>query len=109
MSLLSRSGVAPVIILGLLVGGAVGYLVGSKAERTSAQLLVNDAQASKTLVVIRRDIQLLTEMRQKKHLDLVNDAELWTVLQLQQIDPSGFVKGSVSESLYPKTLEMVNL
>jgi len=27
-------------------------------------------------------------------------AELWTVLQLQQIDPANFVKGSVSDRLY---------
>jgi hypothetical protein len=91
-----------------MVGGVAGYLIGNRAERTDSHLSVIDAQASKTLVVIQRDIQLLTEMRQRKHLDLVKDLELWTVLQLQQIDPSKFVKGSAAEYLYPHTREMVN-
>ncbi len=47
-------------------------------------------------------------MRQKKHLDLVKDAELWTVTQLSQIDPSKFVNGSSADYLYPQTLELVN-
>jgi hypothetical protein len=105
---MTRPVIAAAVALGVVAAGAVGYLLGTRAERAILHSSIVDAQASKTLVVIRRDIQLLTEMRQKKHFDLVQDAELWTVLQLQQIDPSKYVKGSISERLYPQTLEMVN-
>ena len=108
MSLLSRRTVVALLVLGFGVAGVAGYLAGSRAERVVSQMAVDDAQASKTLVVIRRDIELLTEMRQKKHFDLVKDAELWTVLQLQQIDPSKFFKGSGAAYIYPQTLDMVN-
>lgn|SRR2546425_143801 len=105
---MKRPAILVAIVLGLILAAGGGYLAGSRAERAAMQPAVLDAQASKTLVVIRRDIQLLTEMRQKKYMDLVTDAELWTVLQLQQIDPANFVKGSVSDRLYPQTLEMID-
>jgi ABC-type phosphate transport system substrate-binding protein len=105
---MTHRAIAVAVVLGVVAAGAAGYFLGARAERATLQSSIADAQASKTLVVIRRDIQLLTEMRQKKHLDLVKDAELWTVLQLQQIDPSKFVKGSGADYLYPQTLEMVN-
>ena len=97
-----------VVALGLIAAGAGGYLLGIRTERIARQPAIDDAQTSKTLIVIRRDILLLTEMRQKKYLDLIKDNELWTLTQLQQIDPSKFVKGSVSDYLHPQTMEMVN-
>lgn len=100
----------PILIgtLVIVVAGLVGYFLGSRAERTTLQLAVADAQASKILTSIRRDMQLLTDMREKKYMDLVKDTEQWTILQLRQIEPDGFIKGSASDRLYPETLELVN-
>src|SRR5690348_2813554 len=96
------------ITLGLVLAGGAGYIAGSRAGMAAMQPVVLDAQTSKTLIVIRRDIQLLTEMRQKQYADLVKDAELWTVLQLQQIDAPRILEGSSSDHLYAQTLQMVN-
>jgi len=103
-----RSALTVALVLSLAGALALGYFVGSRTERVAWQASVADAQASKTLVVIRRDIQLLTAMREKKHPDLVKEAELWTVTQLSQIDPSKFISGSSADYLYPQTIELVN-
>jgi len=103
----NRWKLAAAITLGLIIAGAGGYFIGVRTERTASQSAVDDALSSKTLVVIRLNVQLLTAMRQKQQLDLVNDVELWTVLQLSQIDPANYTKGSVADSLYPDTLALV--
>jgi hypothetical protein len=50
----------------------------------------------------------MTIAREKTSFDWVKELELWTVVQLQHVDPSAFVKGSSSDYLFPKTMEAVN-
>src|SRR5262245_19589779 len=105
---MKRSAVAVGIALGLMAAAAVGYLAGSRSERASGQAAVSDATASKTLIVVRWNIGLLTEVRQKKYPDLIEGLEMWTIVNLQTIDPATFIKGSASDYLYPQTLEMMD-
>jgi len=105
---MKRATVVVVTIAALAASFIGGYFVGAERERVAWQPAVADAQAQKTLVGIQRDIQLLTLVREKKAIDWVNDLEVWTVVQLQQIDPSTYVKGYGADHIYPKTMEMVN-
>jgi hypothetical protein len=97
-----------VSVLALVAAFAGGYLFGSRSEREIWQSSVVDAQTSKTLVGIGRDIQLLTVVREKAPFDWVKELELWTVVQLQHVDPATFTKGSNADYIYPKTIEAVN-
>jgi len=100
--------IAVVAPLSLALAFAGGYRVGSRSERATWQSAVADAQVSKTLVGIGRDIQLLIAAREKLPFDWVKELELWTVVQLQGVDPATFTKGSGAAYVYPKTMEAVN-
>src|SRR2546425_1196319 len=105
---MKRPAILVAIVLGLILAAGGGYLAGSRAERAAMQPAVLDAQASKTLVVIRRDIQLLTERRKRSFLALVRAGNFGIVLHPQQTAPANFSKASVPDRLYPQTLEMID-
>jgi len=105
---MKRHLIAFAAVLALVAAFAVGYLLGSQRERERWQSSIADAQASGTLVGILRDIKLLTIAREKTPFDWVKELELWTVVQLKQIDPTTFTKGSTADYVYPKTMEAIN-
>jgi len=105
---MNRSLITLVAAIALGAAFGAGYLLGSRNERETWHSSVVDAQTSKTLVGIQRDIKLMTIAREKTPFDWVKELELWTIVQLQHVDPSTFAKGSGSDYLYPKTMEQVN-
>jgi len=94
--------------LALLAAFGGGYIVASERAKAERQSVIADVIVSNIIVGIERDLRLLTFGREKKPFNWVKELELRTVIQLQYIDPSTYVKGSVADRVYPETMEMLN-